>query len=766
MWKRAQESLQSHGCSGVAVAPGRGRRAGFNPACRPKGRRYLALAAWCLLACIPARAQEFYFPQNVYPPQDEQIPGPPNPNASTDLCCGKVSQAPLSKAAFESWLAYIRHWRFEHLIRMGYDGAQYERPELKWTQSSFIQAQMMAEERTFYDPVAGRYTVDEYLAELKKRYGGIDAVLIWPVYPNLGIDDRNQFDLIREMPGGVAGVRAMIEELHRHSVRVLFPYNPWDQGTRPENAPDWETLAKLMAEIGADGVNADTMEAVPPAFRAASDKTGHPIAFEPENGLNSDTDFALGWNNLSWGYWKYPFTPMISKNKWLEPRHMVNVVDRWTRDRVDSLQAAFFNGVGYESWENIFGIWNSFTKRDAETLRRIATIERGFAPLLASPGWEPHTPVLQFGAFASKFPGERKTLWTFVNRNTFGLSGREIQVAYAPGQHYYDLWHGAELEPQVEGAAATLSFEMEGEGFGAILATAELSSGERELLEEMRKLSARPLASFSREWRFLPQQVAEIPLTQPAATAPEGMVKIPAGEFNFEVSGIEIEGGNLIGVDVQMPWEDSPRRSHRHKMLMQAFFMDRTPVTNSEYKKFLDATHYRPKDDHNFLRDWKDGTYPEGWAAKPVTWVSLEDARAYAAWAHKRLPHEWEWQYAAQGTDGRLYPWGNDWDSAAVPEPNRGRTLTAPADVGTHPKGASPFGVMDLVGNVWQWTDEYSDPHTRAAVLRGGSTYQPQGAMWYFPQAYQLNEHGKYLLMSPGVDRSGTVGFRCVVDAR
>ena len=68
-------------------------------------------------------------------------------------------------------------------------------------------------------------------------------------------------------------------------------------------------------------------------------------------------------------------------------------------------------------------------------------------------------------------------------------------------------------------------------------------------------------------------------------------------------------------------------------------------------------------DDLNFLRDWKNGAYPEGWANKPVTWVSLEDARAYAAWAGKRLPHEWEWQYAAQGDDGRIYPWGNTWEA-------------------------------------------------------------------------------------------------------
>ena len=86
-------------------------------------------------------------------------------------------------------------------------------------------------------------------------------------------------------------------------------------------------------------------------------------------------------------------------------------------------------------------------------------------------------------------------------------------------------------------------------------------------------------------------------------------------------------------------------------------------------------------------------------------------------------------------------------------------------DVDAHPGGARPFGVVDMVGNVWQWTDEYVDEHTRAAILRGGEYYRPHGSIWYFPQTYRLDEHQKYLLMSPGHDRAGTIGFRCVVDA-
>jgi formylglycine-generating enzyme required for sulfatase activity len=306
---------------------------------------------------------------------------------------------------------------------------------------------------------------------------------------------------------------------------------------------------------------------------------------------------------------------------------------------------------------------------------------------------------------------------------------------------------------------------MEAHGYGAILATETLSSGDQTLLEVMRLLARRPLSRFSRDWHALPQRITDIAPTRPPQAAPDGMVRIPEGDFNFEVSGIEVEGGNDDGVDVQMPWEDSPRRSHRHPMHLKAFWIDRSPVTNARFKQFLDATHYHPPDDHNFLKGWNNGSFPDGAANQPVTWVSLEDARAYANWAGKRLPHEWEWQYAAQGADGRAYPWGNAWDASAVPAPQTSPRMGAPPEIGSHPKGASVFGVMDLVGTVWQWTDEYADEHTRAAIVRGGSFYQPQGSIWYFPEAYRLNEHGKYLLMAPSLDRSGAIGFRCVMDA-
>jgi len=710
-------------------------------------------AAFCLMA-----------QDTVYQPDESQIPGPGHPTASPDWMAELHEWEADRAAQHQAWLSDLRQWRHERLIRMGYDDSEYRRPELLWTQRNFIQPQMMAEERCFYDPAAGQYTVTRYLKDLDDRYGGIDSVLIWHVYPNIGIDNRNQWDLARDMPGGVPALRQMVEEFHRRGVRVFFPSMPWDTGTRDVGQPYWIATARLMAEIGADGVNGDTFDGLPRAYRTASDTTGHPVAFEPEGAPRADE--ALMWNNQSWGYWKYPFAPMVSKLRWLEPRHMINVCDRWARDKTDNLQAAFFNGVGYESWENIWGIWNQITPRDAEALRRVAHIERQFADLLVGRDWEPYAPTLQYGVFATRFPGEGRTLWTLVNRNEFDVSGEQIEVPHHEGVRYYDLWNGVELHLRAADNQAVLSFPMEAKGFGAILEVAPSGAPQNleALLAQMRQWAQVPLSSLSHEWKFLPQEIVEISPAKAPAGPPPGMVHVPAAEFDFQVTGIEIEGFNWIGVDVQYPWENAPRRGHHHRLSMKSFYIDRYPVTNAEFKKFLNATQYHPKDGHNFLKDWRNGTYPDGWANKPVTWVSLEDARAYTAWAGRRLPHEWEWQYAAQGTDGRLYPWGNSWDERAAPKPYKGRDLPGPADVDAHPAGASPFGVMDMTGNIWQWSDEFVDEHTRAAILRGGSYYQPQGSMWYFPQAYRLTEHGKYLLMAPSKDRAGTLGFRCVMD--
>src|SRR5882762_9138745 len=261
-----------------------------------------------------------------------QIPSPPCLTLRGIWLGGSAACTP---ATHRDWLADITHWRTERHIYIGYDGSRYALPQLQWAQHSFMQPQMMVHDRYFYDPVAGKYTVDRYLDDLEKRYGGIDAVLVWAVYPNAGIDDRNQHDMARSMPGGVEGLKQMVADFHRRGVKVLFPMMMWDQGTKGPGK-DWPTaFAEFMKQIDADGVNGDTQDGVPLAFSLAAEKAGHPLVFEPEGG---PSDEALAWNVMTWGQYQYPFAPgedkfvpTVDKYRWLDPRHQVNIQGRWNR---------------------------------------------------------------------------------------------------------------------------------------------------------------------------------------------------------------------------------------------------------------------------------------------------------------------------------------------------------------------------------------------------------------------------------------------------
>jgi formylglycine-generating enzyme required for sulfatase activity len=174
---------------------------------------------------------------------------------------------------------------------------------------------------------------------------------------------------------------------------------------------------------------------------------------------------------------------------------------------------------------------------------------------------------------------------------------------------------------------------------------------------------------------------------------PEGMVWVPAGPF--------IMGGEY-GFDVQVARLD------------RGFFIARTPVTNAEYARFVEATgHKSPK-------HWRGRVPSSELCDHPVMWVSWDDAAAYAAWAGGRLPAEEEWEKAARGIDGRLYPWGDGFDPARCN--SQGDYILTTTPVGRYsPGGDSPCGCVDMAGNVLEWTAGESAPGSENRMVRGGA---------------------------------------------
>jgi formylglycine-generating enzyme required for sulfatase activity len=235
--------------------------------------------------------------------------------------------------------------------------------------------------------------------------------------------------------------------------------------------------------------------------------------------------------------------------------------------------------------------------------------------------------------------------------------------------------------------------------------------------------------------------------TPAARNAPSDMVIVPGNRISM----------NLTPNDNFIPYPEYDSSG----VDVDTFFIDRYPVTNQQYFRFVTESGYFPGDTVNYLKHWVNGVYRQGQERYPVVWVSLEDARAYADWAGKRLPVEAEWQLAAQGSDGRLWPWGDEFHGTKC-----NNSFDRPTPVDAFSKGESLYGAADLVGNVWQLTDDvYFNGSYYFVIIRGGSHYRPDSSWWYVQGGPQpLDKTQMLQLVSPGFDRSSTVGFRCVKD--
>ena len=229
---------------------------------------------------------------------------------------------------------------------------------------------------------------------------------------------------------------------------------------------------------------------------------------------------------------------------------------------------------------------------------------------------------------------------------------------------------------------------------------------------------------------------------------PNEMVLIPAGDF-------------IMGTDNRLP-DEGPE----HMVTLPAYYIDKYEVTNLQYKKFIDDT------DRKSPSHFRNRTYPEGKADHPVTYVNWFDADAYCSWAGKRLPTDAEWEKAARGEHGRIFPWGNEFDINNANTPVRWEALETEGDttpVGSFPAGASPYGLYDMSGNVWEWTSSWYLPYpgNQHKTENYGETYKVlKGGSWWDCSFYKCG------ISAPSYNRAfflqgtrnNSFGFRCAKD--
>jgi hypothetical protein len=359
-------------------------------------------------------------------------------------------------AAFDLFRAYVRA-----TVNL----SQYQRRDLAWYQNQLVQHFTFLYGRELLNLETGQFEIDRFLDQGERDFGGYDGMLIWAAYPRIGVDERTQWDFYDDLPGGRAGLQAMARRARERGTRLFVPYKPWDNSADLHGhatVPDHELLAKLVADVEADGVFLDTMSAIGGSFRDSLDQVRPGVALCSEGRargaamevITSSWD-QLGYVDTQQGNWSAAEVamPAVNLRRFIFPEHRLFVVGRHALgdDRIRAIQRGFFNGMGWVVWQDIFGLAQPYTPAEAALLKRCCTLLREHCRALAGAHPQPLVPTLAQGVYANLFPGTAKRLWTLYNENKAPVNAPVLRISSPPGRHIVDLWNRCNVEPNERG---------------------------------------------------------------------------------------------------------------------------------------------------------------------------------------------------------------------------------------------------------------------------------------------------------------------------
>lgn len=355
---------------------------------------------------------------------------------------------------------------FKDYIRSNFNFTYYKRPIQKKYRQRFVSHFTFLYGHDIYDPKTNDFKIDRFLDEGELNFGGYDYMLLWHDYPRMGIDDRDQFAMYEDLPGGLEGLKAMVDKAHARNVQVFIPYKPWDimRGRKDR----FKQEARIAKAIGSDGVFLDTMSESDLGFREALD------AVNPDNVFVSEGRPDLKAAQLVTGSWNQQGNatnkmPNVDLFRFIIPEHNVHNINRGARKRDELVYNALFNGTGFIVWEDIFGEINKYSWNERILIRRYNRIihENRDAYLTENP--IPLVADLRDDLYVNAFPiaekcvypayqlGREKVDRRYDNR----LIGPFMEVDHPDNWHYVDVWNHQIIPTEKKNGKTRLIFPEE-----------------------------------------------------------------------------------------------------------------------------------------------------------------------------------------------------------------------------------------------------------------------------------------------------------------
>ena len=680
-----------------------------------------------------------------------------------------------------------------------FNDSLYKRPDLAWMRNAYTMHLMMAWDKFFYDPIQKKYLISDFIHRGNRLYGGDDIISIWPTWPTLGLDQRNQFDLFKDLPGGLDSIRSLSNFLIQQNKHLFVSYNPWDIDTRSLN--HYTGLAKLIDQTNADGVVLDTYGSSTDSLQLAADSVRKGVIMYSE-GMAVPKDMQGIISGRVHNALYYP--PLLNLNKFIQPGFSIFRVAELYKEPIHrEFATSFFNGYGTEL--NIMAPGQpEWVEEQYKTLGKTTQILRQLSDNFNSNQSSFLHPTFKDSIWVNKWPTEESEVYTIYSNIASGFKGPLFKTKFKEGYHFVDLYNHELITPKIEMGDAEV--EVETAAFhskylgtnneGAIGCVAQLpmlfsaqqiedkitfqvnrslpnaqfwvytSNTQKPPLKfdyQSQSIDIGDIASrfegkiiiqviqkFADRYKLLDENILIIipgtPIINksnalrnaPIVVNRKGMVFIPSGKFVFK----QTHGDNFI------PY---PTFTDSTVISMNSYWMDESPVTNRQFLDFINASNYTPTDRVNYLNHWINNKPVISDLNKPVVNISYEDAAAYASFYNKYLPTEIEWQYAAQTADLNEWPW-----KQAHPVTREYEEITNTLSViklkgidssyanlgngildtvGAHPKGVNPNGLLDLVGSVWQLTKDKYISGSYEYIIMKGGSYFKPSGSWWYVQA-------------------------------